>query len=60
MQEHNPVVLACIQKGECPICGKEKPAVLVNDARYGEVKVCKNHRVAIAAVGGCHGDLNVI
>ena len=46
------IVLARIQKGECPICGKELKSsiVIVNDDRYGKVKVCNTHKVAANGV----------
>ena len=50
--ERDSIVLARIQRGDCPICGGElkSNAVIVNDARYGKVKVCNTHKVATAGV----------
>jgi len=51
-EEKDSIVLARIQKGACPICGEglKSNAVVVNDARYGKVKVCDTHKVAAAGV----------
>ena len=51
-EEKDSTVLARIKRGECPICGEElkSSAVVVNDARYGKVKVCNTHKVAAAGV----------
>jgi formate dehydrogenase maturation protein FdhE len=51
-EEKDSTVLARIKRGECPICGGElkSNAVVVNDARYGKVKVCNTHKVAVAGV----------
>ncbi len=50
--EKDSLVLVRIQKGECPICGEKlkKTAVIVNDGRYGKVKVCDTHKVAVCGV----------
>lgn len=50
--EKDSIVLARIQKGECPICGGKlkSNAVIVNDGRYGKVKVCNTHKVAASGV----------
>ena len=46
----DPIVVARIQKGQCAICGKDNPTVMVQDIRYGKVKVCDTHKVSEACV----------
>lgn len=51
-QETDSKVLIRIKEGNCPICGEklENNVVLVEDARYGKVKVCNTHKVAVCAI----------
>ena len=51
------LALSRIQKGACPICGKDlvgdvinRQSVIVMDARFGRVRVCETHNVAKAKV----------
>lgn len=51
-EEQKAIVLARMQRNECPICGHTlEKAVTVNDARFGKIRVCNTHHVAKAGVG---------
>ena len=52
MSDVDPKIYERINSGQCPICAKllDDSAVVVNDVRYGKVKVCNTHKVAKAAI----------